>query len=235
MHLSTTDQPFYSVRKTLIIVTLVLLTAAVIAPPLINYPIICGSPIKALSNARNIAMALKTYAHDHEGKFPDGNSASEAFSYLINPSSKFESYISDKKSFIVEGSAYTPTWASLGRTNKALIALHFLENPIKDFSHDKARLYPGENHWGYMGGLRDNGNGRWPLIFEGTTNTEGRYSRNKGEKGGFREGKSAITVRLDGSANAEFLKDLYISTDGVENILLPSNTWAIGGRVLMPY
>ena len=63
---------------------------------------------KALNNARNVALALKTYANEHNGEFPVGNTAAEVFSQLLPQKAGSNGYISDKRQFYVNGSQYTP-------------------------------------------------------------------------------------------------------------------------------
>lgn len=195
--------------------------AVVIALGFVAQPVLYAAThnaacIKDLSSARNIGMALKTYANEHDGKFPDGKTAAEVFSKLLPQELGSSAYISDKRQFFVRGSKYTPPTDEPNNSNQK-------------------KLAEGENHWGYMARLDDSGSGRWPLLFDGPASPDGMYSANHREKGGVREGKLAIVVRLDGSANAEQLKGLYVSTDGQENVLKPTAEWAIGGKLLMPW
>jgi hypothetical protein len=214
----------------------VLLAFGIIATPALYATVMVSAVrIKALSNARNLGMALKTFANDHEGKFPEGNTAADAFSKLLKVDPKTGSYISDKKQFLIKDSKYTPKMRSIGFFENLMIAFGLIEDPENNLQGDPIRLHDGENHWAYMSQLDDNGHSRWPLIFDGPASPDGKYSTNKGEKGGIYEGKVAIAVRLDGSANAEQLKHLFISTDEQDNILQPTKTWAIGGKLLMPY
>ena len=203
--------------KAIIAAIAVILIGIYIIPSLI-YVNVCGGtvPNKALNNARNIGMALKTFADDHNGEFPKGNTAAEVFSQLLPQETGGSGYIADKMQFYVKNSKYTP-------------------KVISDSPGNLRKLSSGENHWAFMSGLSSKGNARWPLLFDGPASIAGRYSADQKEKGGVWKGKIAIVVRLDGSANTEPLQDLYIATDGQENILEPSNAWAIRGKLLMPY
>ncbi len=207
----------FTLIELLVVITIIGILAT-LAPSAITNVINAANQTKALSNARNIGMALKTYATDNDGAFPAGETASAAFSKLLPKEAGASGYGVNKKQFFVKGSAYTP--ASKQQDSN---------------TGDQKTITEGENHWAMMGALDDVGSGRWPLIFDGPSSAEGKYSTKKGEKGGVWEGKTAILVRLDGSATKEKLSDnLTIQTDGQDNVLKPGDSWATGGKVLMP-
>lgn len=200
----------------LLVVVSIIGILATLAPSAIKGALTSAERARSLSKARNIGMALKQYANDHDGSFPKGDSASDAFTKLLPPEPGSSGYIADKKQFFVKGSAYT-------------------RNAQGADTGDQRKLVAGENHWGFMAELDDSGSGRWPLLFDGPASADGTYSRKANEKGGVWEGKVAIVVRLDGSANAETLSDdLKVRTDGQDNALKASETWATGGKIAMP-
>jgi len=200
----------------LLVVISIIGILATLAPSAIKGALTSAERARSLNKARNIGMALKQYANDHDGAFPKGDSASDAFTKLLPPEPGSSGYISDKKQFFVKGSAYT-------------------RNSLGADTGDQRKLVPGENHWAFMSDLDDSGSGRWPLLFDGPASADGTYSRKATEKGGVWEGKVAIVVRLDGSANQETLSDdLKVRTDGQDNALKPSETWATGGKIAMP-
>jgi prepilin-type N-terminal cleavage/methylation domain-containing protein len=204
----------FTLIELLVVITIIGILAT-LAPSAITNVVNAANQTKALSNARNIGMALKTYATDHDGAFPSGDNASAAFTKLLPQTVGAAGYGVNKKQFFVKGSAYSRPQDDANASNQNI-------------------LNTGENHWAMMGGLDDSGSGRWPLVFDGPASADGKYSAKRSEKGGVWEGKTAIVVRLDGSANKEPLKDLAVQTDGQDNILRPSDNWATGGKVLMP-
>lgn len=204
----------FTLIELLVVITIIGILAT-LAPSAINGVLENANRAKALNNARNIGMALKTYANENDGAFPRGESASEAFTKLLPKEEGSSGYISDKKQFFVKGSKYTPVQDG-------------------DKKSDPKKISEGENHWAYMSGLDDSGSGRWPLLFDGPASSDGKYSYKKTEKGGVWGGKVAIVVRLDGSANQETLKELAVQSDNQDNALKPSENWAQGGKVAMP-
>lgn len=204
----------FTLIELLVVITIIGILAT-LAPTAITNVMLAATRARALNSARNIGMALKTYANDNEGAFPPADSsAADAFSKSLLA----KGYITDKKQFFVKGSKYTP-----------------VKDRDTQNSGDQKKLSEDENHWAYMAKLDDSGNGRWPLLFDGPNSAEGKYSDKKTEKGGVWEGKVAIVVRLDGSASAETLtSDFVVKTDGQENILKPSENWASGGKIAMP-
>jgi hypothetical protein len=160
-------------------------------------------------------MALKMYANDNDGAFPEGKgSAMAAFNELFPKAAGASGYIKDKKQFFVKGSAYT----------KKL-------NPTSD----PLKLQTEENHWAYMAGLTSESSENWPLIFDGPKDESGTYSAVKTEKGGVWEGRTAIVVRVSGGASPEKLKDFKLQSDGQTNALAPSGDWLKGATYAAPY
>ncbi len=203
----------FTLIELLVVITIIGILAT-LAPSAINGVLTNANQAKALNGARNVAMALKLYASDHDGAFPKGKTGIEAFNTLLPADEGSSGYIKDKKSFLVKGSAWTPTTTETS-------------DPIK--------LAEKENNWAYFAGLTSEGSENWPLIFDGPNSDDGTYSTKKTEKGGVWEGKSAIVVRLNGSATKETLTDKKLKTDGQDNALKPSEKWIVGGTYAAPY
>jgi len=201
----------FTLIELLVVITIIGILAT-LAPSAINGVLTNANQAKALNGARNVAMALKLYASDHDGLFPTGSSATDAFGKLLPADAASSGYIKDKKSFVVKGSAYTPT-------------------PAADTKSDPTKFGEKENHWAYISGLNSDGSDTWPLLFDGSE--DGTYVAKKTEKGGVWEGKSAIVVRISGAAGKETLKDMKLQTE-TSNDLNPSGDWLKGGTYAKP-
>jgi prepilin-type N-terminal cleavage/methylation domain-containing protein len=203
----------FTLIELLVVITIIGILAT-LAPSAINGVLTNANQAKALNGARNVAMALKLYASDHDGNFPPGDKAIDAFNTLMPADAGSAGYIKDKKSFIVKGSAWTPTTTEQG---------------------DPVKLKEKENHWAYFSGLTSESSENWPLIFDGPNSADGSYSTKKTEKGGVWEGKNAIVVRVNGSAAKETLTDKKLKVDGQDNALKTGDTWLTGAKYADPY
>jgi prepilin-type N-terminal cleavage/methylation domain-containing protein len=201
----------FTLIELLVVITIIGILAT-LAPSAINGVLTNANQAKALNGARNVTMALKLYAGDHDGAFPAGANATEAFTKLLPTDASSSGYIKDKKSFIVKGSAYTPT-------------------PAADAKNDPTKFGDKENHWAYIAGLTTDSTDSWPLLFDGSE--DGTYVAKKSEKGGVWEGKSAIVARVNGSVTKETLKDFKVQTE-TTNDLKPSDDWLKGGTYAKP-
>ena len=203
----------FTLIELLVVITIIGILAT-LAPAAINGVLTNANQAKALNGARNVGLALKLYANDHDGAFPAGGTALEAFNKLLPADANSQGYIKDKKAFVVKGSAWTPTGTPSG---------------------DPLKLAEKENHWAFFSGLASDGAENWPLLFDGPASDDGTYSPKKTEKGGVWEGKTAIVVRLGGSAAKETLsKDYKLATDGMDNALKPSDSWIVNGKYAAP-
>lgn len=134
----------------------------------------------------------------NNGQFPQGSTANQAFRQLF-----MGGYGADEMQFYIPNDAYHNT------------------RPNKRPDNDKGQapdyvqaLQPGENAFAYVGGLDNTSDGRLPLIANGFANgSPGIWSRNKNERGGVFEGKKAVVLRVNGSAQAHDLMggNLFVS------------------------
>ena len=173
--------------------------------------------LKSLNNAKGIYLALKMYAGDHDGRFPDAaENANEAYRQLV------PAYIPSTKTFQVRGSAWTPSASA-------------------NFKQDSKVLHPGENHFAYISCLKDNSNPDFPLVADGFVEGKpGTYAANREEKGGVWKGRLAIVVRVDGSGRLEKVnptdRRVYRTTTtqgpGID-LFAPAPNWLDAGQLAL--
>jgi hypothetical protein len=160
--------------------------------------------IKDLSNAREIALALKNFAVDHEGGFPNkepaedygvaddltsANKSNDAFWWL------FPTYLTREDIVTVPGSAWSPTPPD----NK-------LDAP--ESAERTETLRQGECAYLYVTGLNDTSNPELPLLADaGTAEDVTVYTNRQNEKGGVWRGKRAIILFVDGSGRIMAVDD----------------------------
>ena len=158
--------------------------------PATSSPCLKSPQTKALAQAKQIGLALKLYASDHNGAYPTQgnppemrdapNKSNQAFACL------FPIYTQSEAIFGVKDSAYQT------RVPDNVIDRPYTGHPVKT-------LEPGENVYGYIMGLTEQADPQSPLVVDGTDGT-GHYVTDPKKRGGVWKGKSAIVVHLDNSA-----------------------------------
>src|SRR5215468_8294303 len=152
--------------------------------------------IKDLSNARQIALALKNFGTDHDSVFPNkepaedysaaddltsANKSNDAFWWL------FPTYLNREDIFAVPGSVWSPT-----PPDNKLDAAGSAERT--------KTLRQGECAYLYVTGLTEVSNPAFPLVADaGTAEDVTVYTNAKNEKGGIWRGRRAIVLFVDGS------------------------------------
>jgi type II secretory pathway pseudopilin PulG len=160
--------------------------------------------IKDLSNGRQIAFALKDFAVDHDGVFPNkepsadygfaddltsANTSNDAFWWL------FPIYLTREDIFTVRGSAWSP-----GPPDNKLDAAGSAERIDT--------LRQGECAYLYVTGLNETSNPEFPLIADaGTAEDVTVYTKTQNEKGGVWRGKKAIILFVDGGGRIMAVDD----------------------------
>jgi prepilin-type N-terminal cleavage/methylation domain-containing protein len=181
----------------LLVVIAIIAILASIALPVFSSVQERGKQTKDLAAAKQIGLACKLFAGDHDGKFPyqDGRTTdpptdltpltAAGLTSNVVFASLIPTYVTQEKIFYVAGSAYSPTV------------------PDEVTTPSTARLSAGENNFAYMFGLTDTSNPSYPLIFDGPIAAATTYSTNPATPGGVWKGKKAIVIRCDNSGTVE--------------------------------
>ena len=196
-----------------------------------------GRITDSLSNCKQINLALRMYATDNDGVFPNKTAPSggtdgtplEAGAYS---NQAFENlmpkYTTSKKIFGNKASAYCKSPAT--------------DNGIADAN----KIQKGQNDWLYLLGLTDTSDARWPLIATATKSAgELTYTSATTAQGGVWGGTDAVVGFCDGSArpvsgsemNTNDPKATFIKnpTDTSKNMLVGTEDWlGIDVKPLLP-
>jgi prepilin-type N-terminal cleavage/methylation domain-containing protein len=176
----------FTLIELLVVISIIAILAS-IAVPVFGKAQESAARTKALSNGKQIGLACKLFAQDHQGDYPkykdpetkqgEAADANELFGTM------FPDYISDEKLFEIAKSAYSKK--NDGRTGGG------------------QTLGNEENAWAYLTEMTDTSNGRWPLIVTAPTQGSKTYTNLESEKGGLWRGEYAIVIRCDISASAD--------------------------------
>lgn len=197
-----------------------------------------GAQTKDLSNAKQIGLACKLYAADHDGVFPDkdgqaadppvtaltaADTSNQAFASLI------PTYLPTEKLFYLAKSVWSPT------------------QPDENTTAPADRCEAGTNNFAYELGLTETSNPNFPLIADAPKTGGGaaKYSTVQTEKGGVWKGKKAVVIRCDMSGSVENTKvatpDATVTgktgaAATVDDIFVPDATvsWLVGNALLLP-
>jgi len=214
MKLNKTSSAFTLIE--LLVVIAIIAVLASIALPAFSLVQERGKQTKDMSNGKQIALALKQFATDHNGVFPNkkpgdvvssdydsgaiplgaGDKSNDALWWL------FPTYLTSEDIFSVPGSAWCPN----------------PPNNILDAANAIARnntLAAGECGYGYVSALTDTSNPQFPLLADaGTSNAQGAltYTNVQASPGGVWKGKKAIVVFVDGSGRVATCDDQSVPT-----------------------
>jgi prepilin-type N-terminal cleavage/methylation domain-containing protein len=189
----------------LLVVIAIIAILASIALPVFSSVQEKGKQTKDLSNGKQIALALKQFAIDNDGVFPNkvyafGSAytaatdlattdfSNDAFRWLL------PTYLSNEDMFALVGSAWSPN----------------APDNIVDQTAGGTSLVAGENAYAYVTGLNDTSNPQFPLLGDagtGAAATDNVFTNIKADKGGFWGGQKAIVIFVDGSGKVVTLDD----------------------------
>jgi prepilin-type N-terminal cleavage/methylation domain len=191
----------FTLIELLVVISIIAILASIALPAFVSVQT-KGAQTKALSNGKQIALAMRLFGSDHDGIYPsylvDANgvattapptnvaSSNDAFCQL------FPTYLKTESIFYVAKSAWCPA-APDEKTDATLTV------PSTD------TLKTGENEWALVLGLNDTFNPAVPMIADGFVaggETSHTYTKDQSLKGGVWKGAQAIVVRADGSSGA---------------------------------
>lgn len=140
----------------------------------------------SMGNAKQIAVALRIYAEDNDGKFPIALADGKKLT-VGDPSNRVFEQLMPK---------YTTSGKIFMNKRSAWCA-----NPATDtVADDACILKRGQNDWNYVTGLKDDADPAWPLIANATASaTNLTYTNTKTAKGGVWGGTDAVVGFVDGS------------------------------------
>jgi prepilin-type N-terminal cleavage/methylation domain-containing protein len=191
----------FTLIELLVVITIIAILASIALPAFTSVQQ-KGKQTKALSNGKQIALALRLFASDHDGTYPsyvvdaNGNpanppvnvaSSNDAFCQL------FPTYLKSEAIFYVGGSAWCSASAPDEVTDLTLTVPS--TNTLKT----------GENEWAFVLLLNDTFNPSVPLIADGFTSggaTTHVYTKDQSLQGGVWKGQIAMVIRADGSSGA---------------------------------
>jgi prepilin-type N-terminal cleavage/methylation domain-containing protein len=197
----------FTLIELLVVIAIIAILASVALPAFIGVQE-RAKQTKDMSNTKQIVLALKQFAVDHNGlfpaKLPDSNYDTAAKGPLVAGSTSndafwwlFPTYLTDEQLFVVPSSAWSP-----GADNA-------LDAPGAN-ARSKT-LAAGENGYAYVLGLNDTSSANFPLVADGLVNGAKAggwtYTTDKTVKGGVWGGKKAVIAFVDGSAQVMTCND----------------------------
>lgn len=177
----TSPRYAFTLIELLIVIAIIAILAGVSMPV---YAVVMrnGRMNAAMQSARQVGMALRLYANDNDGAYPQKRNSYDQ--EIINANDAFRSLI---PGYLDNERVFTVTGSKTGAT---------ADNKMEDTAH---MLEAGENHWAYVSGLNASSNSNWPLIVDHTDGS-GTYSTKENTRGGIWLGTKTVTIFTDGSA-----------------------------------
>src|SRR6516225_1052081 len=198
--MKTSKTNAFTLIELLVVISIIAILAG-IALPVFGEVQVRGAQTKALSNAKQIGTACKLFAMDYSGNYPRWTDMTQ------NPP------VPDKVSGIQDSNSVLKTLLPDYITDETIFwnpkAAGYCSKTPPDNKFGAATgagqggiaLDAGENGWGYVAGLSDTSNARWPLIADGAP--QGVYDTDENKPGGVWKGKKAVLIRVDISGSVE--------------------------------
>lgn len=145
-----------------------------------------GNLTNSLNNAKQIGLALKMYAGDHDGIFPVFTDPEEPTNKVATSNDAFTllmpKYTNSKVIFANKKSAWCAGATATSDTSS------------------QYKVREQESDWSYVRGLNDTSDSRWPLLATAFANAQATYTKGTSKKGGVWDGTDAVVVFVDTSA-----------------------------------
>jgi prepilin-type N-terminal cleavage/methylation domain-containing protein len=202
----------------LLVVIAIIAVLASLALPVFASVLDRAKQTKDLSNAKQVGLACRLYASDHDGVFPNVDGWTDPPTAIVgipNMTSNeilatlIPSYTSQEKIFYLGGSAWSTK----------------VPDELTTAATD--RLDAGENNFAYMYGLNDTSNPSYPLLFDAPAAGGTAYVINPATAGGVWKGKRAVVVRCDNSGTVE-------TVDAATLTILGQTGQAVAADILLP-
>ena len=237
MKINKTSSAFTLIE--LLVVIAIIAILASLALPAFNSVQERAKQTKDLSNAKQVGLACRLFASDHDGVFPNLDGWVDPNAAIVGLpgagigsnqvlASLIPTYDQQEKIFYLGGSAWSPNVPDEDTTSAAT-----------------ARLSTGENNFAYMYGLNDTSNPSYPLIFDAPMPGVTTYDVNPSAQGGVWKAKKAIVVRCDNSGTVETVDATSLTLLGktgqpapaLSDILIPNiaNNWMDPGVNVVLY
>jgi prepilin-type N-terminal cleavage/methylation domain-containing protein len=196
----------FTLIELLVVIAIIAILASLALPAFVGV-MQKAQQTKVMSNAKQIGLALKSFAIDNNGVYPQWTTqvgvlpkAPTTLSGLADSNGVLKTlipdYIADETVFGISKSK----WCGSGLP----------DGNITNWAQNA--LQAGECAWTYVAGLTDTSNSRWPLLADAFAGAAGtnlgpngnpNYVSDEGQPGGIWKGKKAVVLRCDGSANIE--------------------------------
>jgi prepilin-type N-terminal cleavage/methylation domain-containing protein len=189
----------------LLVVIAIIAILASIALPVFSSVQERGKQTKDMSNGKQIALALKQFALDNNGEFPNkdydsgggdystatpltaADNSNQAFRWLL------PTYLTSEDIFVVPGSKWSP-----GADNRLDVA----------YGTQTDTLNAGENGYAYVCALNDTSNPQYPLLADGfAVGNIPNWVTDKTIKGGVWGARRACIIFVDGSGRVMTVDD----------------------------
>lgn len=225
----------FTLIELLVVIGIIALLAS-IALPAYNGVTRRAQQTKAMSNAKQIGFACRTFATDNNGQYPSypvQNGSANTQSQVTNSNDAFNAlipnYLQTISVFYQPGSYETPG-------SKAPTDPDF----TRCGSQSQTSALPiGSklNHWAYVTGMSDTANSTFPLVTDNPANITQQsvtWTNVPTAQGGVWQGKQTIVVHVDDSASIDQLNNSFEDMAGPTGIDLfntaNQNGWMAGSQ-----